>query len=152
MEYIIILLLSILIILVIYLITKINKNKENNTNVVERLGKLETTLTKDIGDFKYDFSKIITNDFNTLNTNITDNLIKINDKVNKTFTIFDKVFDSILNELIFNIINPIIPAITLVGISNFFKFFTLLLKSNPIKIIKLTKDKAIIIFSHPNHK
>ena len=58
MEYIIILLLSILIILVIYLITKINKNKENNTNVVERLGKLETTLTKDIGDFKYDFSKI----------------------------------------------------------------------------------------------
>ena len=83
MEYIIILLLSILIILVIYLITKINKNKENNTNVVERLGKLETTLTKDIGDFKYDFSKIITNDFNTLNTNITDNLIKINYKVNE---------------------------------------------------------------------
>ena len=103
MEYIIILLLSILIILVTYLITKINKNKENNTNVVERLGKLETTLTKDIGDFKYDFSKIITNDFNTLNTNITDNLIKINDKVNERLDInFDKTnktFSNILERL-----------------------------------------------------
>lgn len=103
MEYIIILLLSILIILVIYLITKINKNKENNTNVVERLGKLETTLTKDIGDFKYDFSKIITNDFNTLNTNITNNLIKINDKVNERLDInFDKTnktFSNILERL-----------------------------------------------------
>ena len=103
MEYIIILLLSILIILVIYLITKINKNKENNTNVVEKLGKLETTLTKDIGDFKYDFSKIITNDFNTLNTNITDNLIKINDKVNERLDInFDKTnktFSNILERL-----------------------------------------------------
>ena len=101
MDYIIIGLLSVVIILLIVVI--VSKKRNNNSDIVERLGKMETKLTKDILDFKYDFSKIITNDFNTLNTNITDNLIKINDKVNERLDInFDKTnktFSNILERL-----------------------------------------------------
>lgn len=102
MEYIIMGLLIFLIILVLVLIVKV-ANKSDNNYVTERMGKLETTITKDIGDFKYEFSKIMTNDFDKLNTTITDNLIKINERVNERLDVnFDKTnktFTNILERL-----------------------------------------------------
>ena len=34
--------------------------------IIEKLGKFETDITKSIGDFKFDFSKVLTNDFEVL--------------------------------------------------------------------------------------
>ena len=80
MNYIIIALLIIIIILLVVLL--VTKKKSNNSDIVERLGKMETKLTKDILDFKYDFSKGLNEDFKTLNNEITNNLLRINEKVN----------------------------------------------------------------------
>ena len=76
MDYIIIGLLSVVIILLIVVI--VSKKRNNNSDIVERLGKMETKLTKDILDFKYDFSKGLNDDFKSLNNEITNNLLKIN--------------------------------------------------------------------------
>ncbi|UKI28622.1 MAG: hypothetical protein L6V78_06950 [Clostridium sp.] len=55
MEYVIIGMLALVIILLIVLIAK----KNNNEEITFRLGKFETDLTKEIGEFKYSFSKKI---------------------------------------------------------------------------------------------
>ena len=103
MEIVIIFLLIILFILNIYLIIKISKNKSSNTDIITSLGKLETSVTKDIGDFKYDFGKSLTNDIEKLNKTITENLIRINDRVNEridvNFEKTNKTFSSVLERL-----------------------------------------------------
>ena len=103
MEIVIIFLLIILFILNIYLIIKISKNKSSNTDIITSLGKLETSVTKDIGDFKYDFGKSLTNDIEKLNKTITENLIRINDRVNEridvNFEKTNKTFNNILERL-----------------------------------------------------
>ena len=58
MEYIIIALLTILIIISIIILIKIVKNNKSDLVVTEKLGSFETNLTKELGDFKYDFSII----------------------------------------------------------------------------------------------
>ena len=63
MEYVIIGMLALVIILLIVLIAK----KNNNEEITFRLGKFETDLTKEIGEFKYSFSKNIEEDFKGLN-------------------------------------------------------------------------------------
>ena len=55
MEYIIIGLLIVILILVVMSLAK----NINESNITERLGKLETNMVKEIGDFKSDFSKNI---------------------------------------------------------------------------------------------
>ena len=98
-EYIIIGLLIIVIILLIILITK----KNNNNEIIEKLGKFETDITKSIGDFKFDFSKVLTSDFETLNERIERKLTLINDMVNerldKNFEKSNKTFNSVLERL-----------------------------------------------------
>jgi len=101
MEIIIIILLSINLILSIFLIIK--SNRKDSSDIVEKMGKLETTLTKDIYDFKYDFSKELNNDFKELNDNIMNSLIKINNKVNENlddnFKRTNETFNNILVRL-----------------------------------------------------
>ena len=59
MEYIIIgLLVVILIISVISLMKNVNES-----NITERLGKLETNTIKELGDFKSDINKNLNEDF-----------------------------------------------------------------------------------------
>lgn len=98
-EYIIIGLLIIVIILLIILITK----KNNNNEIIEKLGKFETDITKSIGDFKFDFSKVLTSDFDSLNERIERKLTLINDMVNerldKNFEKSNKTFNSVLERL-----------------------------------------------------
>ena len=54
LNYIIIGLLVIVIILLIMVLLK----KNNNIDIVDRMSSLEKNVTKDIGDFKFEFSKV----------------------------------------------------------------------------------------------
>jgi len=99
MDYIIIaILLIILIITVISLFKNINE-----AHITERLGKLETTTIKELGEFKADLSKNINNDFKELNDRIETRLRLISDKVNErldeNFEKTNKTFTSVLERL-----------------------------------------------------
>ena len=106
MNYIIIgilVLISIIVSLVLIVIIQVKNNDRSDKDVVERLGKLEVVLTKDIGDFKLNFSRDLTNDFNKLNERIESKLMLINDKVNERLDInfekTNKTFSNILERL-----------------------------------------------------
>lgn len=99
MEYvIIILLIAILIVTVISLFKNINES-----NITERLGKLENNITKEIGDFKFDLNKNLNDDFNKLTDRMDNRLNLINDKVNErldeNFEKTNKTFTSVLERL-----------------------------------------------------
>ena len=99
MNYVIIGLLVVSIILNIILLFKKNKNSDT----IERLGKLETDLTKELGEFKFTFSRVINEDFKSLNETIINRLNNINDKVNErlevNFEKTNKTFTNILERL-----------------------------------------------------
>lgn len=99
MEYVIIGLLVIVIVLLIVLILR----KNNSNETLERLGRFETNITKEIGEFKFSFSKVLTNDFETLNDRIEKKLNMINDKVNarldENFEKSNKTFMNVLERL-----------------------------------------------------
>ncbi len=99
MEYIIIGLLVVILILVVMSLAK----NINESNITERLGKLETNMVKEISDFKSDFSKNINEDFILLNERIENRLNLINDKVNErldeNFEKTNKTFASVLERL-----------------------------------------------------
>jgi len=114
MEYVIIALLIIVFITLIVLILKVNKNTNNDTSVsntmmefrsqiVESLLKNQNTLTKEIGEFKYEFSDKLNKDFKTLSEGIEARLIKINEIVNtridENFEKTNKTFNNILERL-----------------------------------------------------
>ena len=99
MEYIILILLVINIILgVISLFKNINES-----NITERLGKLEVSLMKEMGDFKNDLSRNINKDFTSLNEQLEKRLIAINEKVNErldqNFEKTNKTFMSVIERL-----------------------------------------------------
>ena len=79
MEYLIIgLLIVILIISIISLFKNINES-----NITERLGRLEVNMMKEMGDFKNDLSRNLNKDFTTLNEQVERRLIAINERVNE---------------------------------------------------------------------
>ena len=98
-SYIIIGLLVVVIILLIILLV----GKNNNLDIVDRMGLLEKGFTKDLGDFKYEVSKNLQNDFDKLNDNINQRLNLINEKVNErldsNFEKTNKTFSNVLERL-----------------------------------------------------
>lgn len=99
MEYVIVgLLVLVIILLIIILVTK----KDNN-DMTERLGRFETNITKEIGEFKLGFTNNLRNDFERLNEQIVNKLNYINDKVNErledNFQKSNKTFNNILERL-----------------------------------------------------
>ena len=103
MDYVIIGLLIVLVILVLVLIFKLQKNTQNDRIVTEKLGQFETSLTKEMGNFKYDFSNNLKKDFNNLNDRIEQRLIYTNEKVNmridENFEKTNKTFSNVLERL-----------------------------------------------------
>ena len=103
MEYIIIGLLILVIILLIVVIFMNRKKQDNKVDVIEKLGKFETTMTKDISDFQIKFSKDLRDDFDKLNDKIDNRLENINDRVNErldvNFEKTNKTFSNILERL-----------------------------------------------------
>lgn len=99
MEIVIILLL-----VVILIITVLSYSKNiNESNITERIGKLETGMIKEIGDFKSDFSRNLNNDFVSLNEKLEHRLNLISDRVNErldeNFEKTSKTFTSVLERL-----------------------------------------------------
>ncbi len=101
MEYLIILLLIIIIILVVVLIFKIKK--VNESDITLTMSKIETDIVKEIGDFKLDFSRVLTSDFNNMNDRMEEKLREINDRVNErldvNFERTNKTFNNVLERL-----------------------------------------------------
>lgn len=99
MEYVVIGLLVIVIILLLVLILR----KNNNNEMTERLGHFEANINKEIGEFKFSFSKVLTQDFELLNERIEKKLSLINDRVNErldqNFEKSNKTFMNVLERL-----------------------------------------------------
>lgn len=99
MDYIIIGLLVLVVILVVISITK----NINESNITERLGKLETATIKELGEFKSSLSRDMNTDFTKLNENMEEKLRLINDRVNErldqNFEKTNKTFTSVLERL-----------------------------------------------------
>lgn len=99
MEYIIIVLLIIILIMTVMSYSK----NINESNITERLGKLETNMIKEIGDFKSDFSRNLNSDFASLNEKLEQRLNLISDRVNErldeNFEKTSKTFTSVLERL-----------------------------------------------------
>lgn len=99
MQYIIIGLLILIIILVVFSISK----NINESNITERLGKLETNMVKELGEFKSNVNSNLNNDFEKLNDRIEKKLNLINDHVNErldvNFEKTNKTFSSVLERL-----------------------------------------------------
>lgn len=99
MEYIIIGLLIAIIILLFFLLFR----KNNDMEMTERLGKLEVSVIKELGEFKNDLNTSLHNDFTVLNEKMEHRLMVINDKVNErldeNFEKTNKTFTSVLERL-----------------------------------------------------
>lgn len=99
LEYIIIGLLIIAIILLIIILIK----KNNNSEMIDKLWKFETDITKEIGEFKFNFSRDLNGDFEKLSANIEKKLTYINDAVNerldKNFEKSNKTFMDVLERI-----------------------------------------------------
>lgn len=99
MEYIIITILAIILILQI-----INMIKNNNeSNITERLGKLETNVVKELGEFKSDLKDNLNKNFVESSEKIDVRLRLINEKVNErideNFEKTNKTFTNVLERL-----------------------------------------------------
>lgn len=99
MEYIIIILLILILIISIISLCK----NINESNITERLGKLETELVKELGDFKNNLTENNNYNFNNLNDRIEKKIKEINDRVNErldqNFERTNKTFSSVLERL-----------------------------------------------------
>ncbi len=99
MNIVIIVLLVILIIL-----TTISLFKNiNESNITERLGKLEVSMMKEMGDFKTDLNRNMNEDFTKLNEQVEKRLMMINEKVNErldqNFEKTNKTFMNVIERL-----------------------------------------------------
>ena len=99
MEYIILGLLIIVIILVICLLLK----KNNNNDTIERMGRLETTVVRELGDYSININKSLNQEFTDLNERLDNRIRLLNDKVNsrldENFEKTNKTFTSVLERL-----------------------------------------------------
>lgn len=99
MVYVIIGLNVLIIILVVISITK----NINESNITERLGKLETNMVKEVGSFQNEINLTLNKHFNEQNDKIEQKLRMINDKVNEridqNFEKTNKTFTNVLERL-----------------------------------------------------
>ena len=99
MDYIII---GLLVVLIILTVISLFKNI-NESNITERLGKLEVSMMKEMGNFKNDLSRDLNDDFTKLNDGVEKRLLLINDKVNErldqNFEKTNKTFQNVIERL-----------------------------------------------------
>lgn len=98
-------LLIILIILIMFLIF-LEVSKKENTDIkdlIERLGRLELNLNKDMTEFKGTLSKNLGDDFDKLNLNVERRLLaideRVNNKLDENFAKSNKLFINITSRL-----------------------------------------------------
>ena len=99
MEYV----LLVILIIILVMLTALLFRKNNNSDTIERVGKLETTVIKEFGDFNVNLNKELNEEFTALNEKIDMRLRLINDKVNErldeNFEKTNKTFNSVLERL-----------------------------------------------------
>lgn len=99
MDYIII---GLLVVLIILTVISLFKNI-NESNITERLGKLEVSMMKEMGNFKNDLIRDLNDDFTKLNEGVEKRLLLINDKVNErldqNFEKTNKTFQNVIERL-----------------------------------------------------
>jgi DNA recombination protein RmuC len=99
MEYIILSTLGIIIVLLLVVILK----KRNDTDIVDRMSKLELQVVKEIGEFKIGFTNDLRNDFDKLDEKIERKLMEINNKVterlDQSLEKTNKTFANVLERL-----------------------------------------------------
>lgn len=99
MEYVIIALLVVILIVSIISLTK----NINESNITERLGKMETTVVKELSEFNKHLTQDLNKDFNELNGKLENRLFLINEKVNErldeNFEKTNKTFVNVLERL-----------------------------------------------------
>lgn len=99
MDYIII---GLLVVLIILTVISLFKNI-NESNITERLGKLEVSMMKEMGNFKNDLSRDLNDNFTKLNEGVEKRLLLINDKVNErldqNFEKTNKTFQNVIERL-----------------------------------------------------
>jgi len=99
MDYVIIGLVILAIVLILVILLRNN----GSNDITERMGRLETNITKDIADFNMNFSKELREDFEHLNEKIEIRLMRMNDKVNErldqNFERTNKTFNSVIERL-----------------------------------------------------
>ena len=98
-EYLILIGIVIIIILCIVAIMK----NVNESNITERLGKLETTTVKELSNFKLDMMKNMNEDFDRMNEMLEYRLNMMNEKVNErldeNFAKTNRTFTNVLERL-----------------------------------------------------
>ena len=91
-----------IIIIIILSIISIIKNV-NESNITERLGKLETNTVKELSNFKLDMMKNMNEDFDRMNEMLEYRLTMINEKVNErldeNFAKTNRTFTNVLERL-----------------------------------------------------
>ena len=99
MEYIILGLIIVMVVLLLILVLRKNNNKEYE----DKMSRLEINVIKEISDFKTDFSRNLTADFNNQTERLDNRLRLINDKVNErldeNFEKTNKTFTNVLERL-----------------------------------------------------
>ena len=99
MEYLIIGLLVVILVLLLIIILKKNNDADN----IERLGRFEVNITKEIADFKSNLEKGINDSFNGLTDRLDRKIEVINNKVNErldqNFEKTNKTFMSVLERM-----------------------------------------------------
>lgn len=94
--------IGLLILNLILIIISLFKNI-NESNITERLGKLELNMVKELGDFKSDLNKNMNDDFQKLNEQVEGRLLAINEKVSErldqNFEKTNKTFMSVIERL-----------------------------------------------------
>ena len=97
-----IIIIILLVIVIILSVVSLMKNI-NETNISDRLSKLEISMMKEMGDFKNDLSRGLNDDFTKLNEQLEKRLIMINEKVNErldqNFEKTNKTFTSVIERL-----------------------------------------------------
>ncbi len=99
-----ILVVGIVILLInIIVLVKLFLDKKDEKDTVERLGRFEFNISKEINNFKTDFNKSLSGDFDKLNDKLENRLMQINDRVNarldENFEKSNKTFNNILERL-----------------------------------------------------
>jgi len=94
--------IGLLIFNILLLLAILLKNNGSN-DVTERMGRLETNITKDIADFNIDFSRELREDFEKLNEKVENKLNRIYDQVNErldqNFEKTNKTFNNVIERL-----------------------------------------------------
>ena len=99
MDYVI---LGLLVVILILVVVSLFKNIIES-NITDRLDRLEVNMMKEMGDFKNDLSRTMNDDFTKLNEQVEKRLLAVNEKVNErldqNFEKTNKTFMNVIERL-----------------------------------------------------